>query len=194
MLEALSTRRLPFALPAEPNFSDLREPYVLDEASFQPGRQVPPAAPSRTFAGYDRGPTRGVGTRNCIVLLGTYSRVAGFVRLLETRLKRAAAGVPNLDGIVAAVHTEGASPEPLNNLDLLLRTLAGFMVHPNAGAVLAVDDGAGPVSNDTLRQYLSAHGYPLDDVPHRFWSVTGDLEADLAQAETYVREWLGTGR
>ena len=190
MLEALSTRPLPFSLPAEPNFSDLRDPYVLDETTFQPGQQVPLAALPRTFAGYDRGATRGVGTRNCIVLLGTNSRVGGFVRLLEARLKGAAGGVPNLDGIVAAAHTEGASPEPLNNLDLLLRTLAGFMVHPNVGAVLAVDDGAGPVSNDTLREYLTAQGYPLDDVLHRFWSVTGDLEADLAQAEAVVRQWL----
>src|SRR5207247_2485361 len=58
MLEALSTRPLPFSLPAEPNFSDLRDPYVLDSATFHPGRQVPPAAQPRTFGGYDRGPAR----------------------------------------------------------------------------------------------------------------------------------------
>ena len=70
------------------------------------------------------------------------------------------------DGVVAVAHTEGAGPEPLNNRELLLRTLAGFMVHPNVGAVLAVDDGAGAGSNDSLPAYLRAHDYPLDDVPH----------------------------
>jgi len=190
MLEALSSRPLPFKLPGEPNFSDLREPYLLDDAAFRPGRQVPLTAQPRTFDGYPRSPARGVGTRNTIVLLGTNSRVGGFVRLLETRLKGVAASVPNLDGIVAAAHTEGAGPDPLNNTDLLLRTLAGFMVHPNVGAVLAVDDGAGPVSNATLREYLLGHGYPLDEVLHRFWSLSGDLTADLDQGEAWVREWL----
>src|SRR5690242_4114290 len=51
MLEALSTRPLPFKLPPEPNFSDLRDPYVLDKATFQAGQQVPLAAPPRTFTG-----------------------------------------------------------------------------------------------------------------------------------------------
>jgi altronate dehydratase len=190
MLEALSTRPLPFKLPAEPNFRDLDGPYLLDETGFRPGQQVPRVAKPRFFDGYRRSPARGVGTRNMIVLLGTNSRVGGFVRLLETRLKGLAAGVPNLDGIVAAAHTEGAGPDPLNNTDLLLRTLAGFMVHPNVGAVLAVDDGAGPVSNDTLREYLLAHGYPLGEVLHRFWSLSGDLTADLDQGEAWVRAWL----
>ncbi len=191
MLEALSTRPLPFTLPRLPNFRDLDGPYLLDEAAFQPGRQVPLATQPRNFAGYRRSPARGVGTRNVIVLLGTNSRAGGFVRLLETRLKGLAASVPQgLDGIVAVAHTEGASPEPLNNINLVLRTLAGFVVHPNVGAVLVVDDGAGPLSNATLREYLLAHSYPLDDVRHRFWSLSGDLAADLDQGEAWVREWL----
>jgi altronate dehydratase len=125
------------------------------------------------------------------VLLGTNSRVGGFVRLLERRLKSLAAMVPNLDGIVAVAHTEGAGPDPLNNTELLLRTLAGFIVHPNVGAVLAVDDSGGPVSNDSLRDYLAAQDYPLEQVLHRFWSLSGNLEADLDQGEAWVREWLG---
>src|SRR5579859_456630 len=192
-LEALSVRPLPFALPAEPNFRDLDpaldDAFLLDEARFRPGRQVPLASAPRTFAGYGRGPARGAGTRNMIVLLGVTSRVSSFVRLLEAQLKGLAAR--GLDGIVAVAHTEGAGAEPLNNAELLLRTLAGFMVHPNVGAVLAVDDGVGLVTGDALRQYMLAQAYPLDQVLHRFWSLTGNLPADLEQAEALVRAWLG---
>src|SRR5205085_146815 len=133
MLEALHGRGLPFPLPAEPNFSDAIPPFVLDEAHFQPGQQVARAAEARMFDGFQRGPARGVGTRNHIVLLGTTSRAASFVRQLEARLKGLGRGRPSFDGAMAVAHTEGAGPEPLNNRDLLLRTLAGFMVHPNVG-------------------------------------------------------------
>src|ERR1700694_4910199 len=51
MLDALSTRPLPFQLPAEPNFRDLDGPYLLDEANFRPGRQVPRVAEPPTFDG-----------------------------------------------------------------------------------------------------------------------------------------------
>ncbi len=37
MLEALQARRLPFTLPAEPNFENYRAPFSLDESAFQPG-------------------------------------------------------------------------------------------------------------------------------------------------------------
>jgi altronate dehydratase len=190
MLEALSGRPLPFELPRAPNFKDLDGAYRLDEGRFRPGRQVPLVADPRTFAGYRRSPARGVGTRNTILLLGVTSRVAGFVRALEARLRGLADGVANLDGIVAVAHTEGAGPEPLNNSELLLRTLAGFMVHPNVGAVLCVDDGAGPITSDSLREYLRAHDYPLDDVRHHFWNLSGNFEADLERGEALVREWL----
>ena len=46
----------------------------------QAGRTPRPRA---TFQGYLRSDGRGVGTRNTIVLIGTSSRTAGFVRQLE---------------------------------------------------------------------------------------------------------------
>ena len=47
----------------------------------------------------------------------------------------------NVDGIVCVAHTEGGEERTPNNLDLLLRTLGGFMVNPNVGAVLVLDHG-----------------------------------------------------
>ena len=83
ILEALRIRRLDFELPRDPNFEDRMEPYILEEVSFEAGTQVPPSDDSMTFQGYRRAPSRGVGTRNHIVVIGTSSRTESFARILE---------------------------------------------------------------------------------------------------------------
>lgn len=189
MLEALSTRNLDFPLPELPNFEDHIEPYDFDESSWQPVDQVARYPEERTFLGYRRSDGRGVGTRNFIILLGTTSRTGSFVKQLEERLKGSADAFQNVDGIVAIAHTEGGSGHP-NNLELLLRTLAGFMINPNVGAVLAVDFGVEPVTNRMLQAYLQQHNYPIANIPHRFLSLTGPFQQNLEIGETQVREWL----
>ncbi len=188
VLDELATRRLTFEPPASPNFRDAIEPYTLDEGAFTPADQVERYAGEATFQGYARGAGRGVGTRNYIVLLGTTSLTGSFVRQLEARLKDAGGEYASIDGIVAVAHTEGA--EHPNNLEFVLRTLAGFMVHPNVGAVMAFDYGIEPVNNRMLRAYMTEHAYPLHDLPHRFVSLTGSFLDDLDEAEANVREWL----
>ena len=190
MLESLAVRRLPFALPARANFADHLEPFELVEAAFKPGPVVEPAAVARTFAGYRRAGTRGVGTRNVVVILGTTSRTASFARQLAARLQAMARVFPALDGIVAIAHTEGGGPEEPNNATEVLRALAGFMVHPNVGAVLAVDYGVEPITNARLREFMQAHGYPLGDVPHAFLSIDRGLAEALAEGDAIVRAWL----
>lgn len=189
MLEALSVRNLDFPLPTQPNFEDHIEPYQFDPSTWQPVEQVAPYPTPRTFMGYRRGAGRGVGTRNMIVLLGVTSRTGSYVKQLERRVQSLAADYPNVDGIVAVAHTEGGSGQP-NNTDLLLRTLAGFMVNPNVGAVLAVDFGVEPVTNAMLAAYLAEHGYPIDDLPHRFLSLRGPFQENLEIGEAQVRAWL----
>jgi altronate dehydratase len=189
MLEALRGRRLHLSLPAEPNFADRIVPYRLNEEDFRPSEQVPPYDEPRTFLGYRRGGDRGVGTRNYVVLLGTTSRTGSYVRALEARLKDLAAAY-NIDGVVAVAHTEGGGDERPNNLDLLLRTLAGFMVHPNVGAVLAADYGTGVLTNAMLRRYMEEHGYPLGDLRHEFLTLRESFAANLVEGEQIVKGWL----
>ena len=196
VLRALGIRALDFALPAEANFRDTAlEAYELDEARFRPGdpsqaQEVPQYPPDqmRHFLGYARG-DRGVGTRNYVVILATTSRTASWARALEEHLAGLAAEYPGVDGVVAVAHTEGGAGKP-NNRDLLLRTLAGFVVHPNVGAVLAVDQGDEAVDNRLLRRYLREHSYPLDQVLHRFVTLRDGFEADLERGAALVREWL----
>jgi altronate dehydratase len=189
MLAELRSRKLDFPLPAAPNFSDDVPPYVFDEERFTAAPPLPSDPDALNFMGYVRPGSRGVGTRNLIVLLGTSSLTGAFVRALETRLHPLAEDCPNLDGIVAVAHTEGGGAQP-NNRELLLRTLAGFMVHPNVGAVLAVDHGIEAVTNAHLREYLRAHDYPLADTTHAFFSLRDGFTASLERAEGIVRGWL----
>lgn len=50
----------------------------------------------------------------------------------------------SLDGIVCCIHTEGSTEGVLNNRDKILRTLAGFLVHPNVGAGIVVTNDRYP--------------------------------------------------
>lgn len=190
ILDALRHRHIDFNLPESPNFEDRLVRYKFDETRFTPGRQVPRFSGSRYFDGFDRGPGRGVGTRNFIIVLGTTSWTSGFARSLADRFKDVPARYPNIDGVVAIAHTEGGGSSRPNNFDLLLRTLAGFLVNPNVCAALAVDLGSEPVTNAMLRDYLRAQNYPIDDLPHRFLSVRGNYHSALAEGESIVKSWL----
>ena len=191
MLEALALRRLDEAvLPAAPNFEDCLAHFQLDETAIQPAPPVPRAATPRTFLGYRRPGRRGVGTRNTIVIVGTSSRTASFARQLAARLQPLARLHPTLDGLVAIAHTEGGDPGEGHNSLEVLRTLAGFLVHPNVGAVLAVDYGVEPINHARLCDFMHGHGYPLADVPHAFLTLDRGLAAGLIEGERIVRAWL----
>ena len=194
MIDSLSIRNLPFELPETPNFSDKMAPYQLDETEFRSGQQVPRHANERPFLGYQRPGNRGVGTRNYIVVMGTTARTSGFARRLADMCS--VGGVcnpdtfPNIDGIVAVTHTEGGESKTPNNIDMLLRTLAGFTVHPNIGAILLVDYGTESVTNEMLKAYMAREGYALDDVAHHFYRLQGSFDTDLAGGAEIINGWL----
>ena len=196
MISSLSIRDLPFALPETPNFSDKMVPYVLNEAEFRPGEQAPRHTNPRSFLGYQRPGNRGVGTRNYIVVMGTTARTSGFARRLAEMCS--VGGVcnpdtyPNIDGVVAVTHTEGGESRTPNNIEMFLRTLAGFTVHPNIGAMLLVDYGTEAVTNEMLQSYMQREGYALDDVVHRFYRLHGSFDTDLANGAEIIDGWLET--
>ena len=190
MIDSLSIRNLPFTLPETPNFSDKIAPYVLNEAEFCPGKPLARYTDDRCFLGYHRPGGRGVGTRNYIVVMGTTARTSGFARRLADMCSRHAEAYPNIDGIVAVTHTEGGEGRTPNNIDMLLRTLAGFTVHPNIGAMLLVDYGTEAVTNEMLQSYMQREGYALDDVVHRFYRLQGSFDTDLASGAEIINRWL----
>jgi altronate dehydratase len=191
ILRVLRERNVGFELPEEPNFLDAElTAYQLDEEGFRPGPPVPLYGEPGTFMGYRRAGSRGVGTRNYVVLLGVTSRTGGFAKALEWRLRDAADAYEGVSGVVAVSHTEGGEEKAPNNLELLLRTLSGFVMHPNVGAVLVVDEDEGAVNSRMLRSYMEEHGYPLEDVPHEFMSLGRSFGLDLKKGEETVRGWL----
>jgi altronate dehydratase len=190
ILEALRLRRPDFELPERANFADGVTAHEIDERSYRPGTQVPLYAQRGSFAGFARTGGRGVGTRNFIVLLGTTSLTGSFVKALEARLRGASDHYDNIDGVVAVAHTEGGGADRPNNLEFVLRTLGGFIVHPNVGACLAVDFGSEVLTNRMLETWMQANGYSRGDVLHRFYSIRKHHASALDECERIVREWL----
>ena len=190
MIDSLSIRNLDFELPTIPNFSDKLEPYLLDESTFKPGKQVEYHSEKRCFLGYKRKGKRDVGTRNYIVIMGTTARTSGFAKRLADRCIGSSENFSNIDGIVSVTHTEGGEENTPNNIDLLLRTLAGFTVHPNIGAILLVDYGTEAVTNDMLKEYMVREGYELNNVIHHFFRLQGPFDANLTKGYEIINGWL----
>lgn len=173
-LRDLRLRGTGWVIPEYPNFSDWHAEFTIGSGTVRVTEQVPLHDSPGTFQGFDRGSRRGSGTRNHVVILGVSSRVAGFIRLMEKSIPdgwKKQHG--DFDGVRAVHHTEGGSQHRENNHELVLRTLAGWVTHPNAGAVLLVDEGGEPVNNASLLAFMKAHGYPLEDVSHRCMSIGG---------------------
>ena len=189
ILQVLAEREIDFALPPSPNFADRFEPYELEPARLHLGRQVASVDVCGTFAGYRRPGGRGVGTRNFLVVLGLTSDDAA---LTEAIVERCAPliGAEGIDGVVAVAHTEGAGAAVPNNLALVMRTLAGFFVHPNTGAVLIVDHGSGSYTSADLRDFMRDNGYALDAVPHEFLVADRGFDAALGRAVDVVRSFV----
>lgn len=192
MIDSLSIRNLNFELPITPNFIDTIKPFILDEIAFRPGRQAERYSDDRPFCGYRRSARRGVGTRNYIVVMGTTARTSGFARKLADQCSSSGEKHANIDGIVSVTHTEGGEGKTPNNIDLLLRTLAGFTAHPNIGAIMLVDYGTESVNNDMLKEYMLREGYDLDDVIHNFFRLQGSFDKNLTRGAEIINGWLDT--
>ena len=189
VLHALSSRNLPFDLPNESNFSDEITPFEFISSHYAPVKQVELRPVQHYFMGYDRGVNRGTGTRNYIILLGCTSRVAGFVRHLEKKCAPLLDAFRQVDGIVGVAHTEGDDAS-LNNRELVLRTLAGFCVHPNVGAVLLIDEGSAAIASANVIDYIKTQSYPINDVLWETLRVDGNVANSIDRGIEVIDKWL----
>lgn len=190
ILQALAERHVPFEIPKTPNFEDHLERYQVNSENFVAGTQIERLTTPGTFMGFERPARRGVGTRNFIVVMGTTSRAGPFAQAIADSFKDVSAEYPNVDGVCAIVHTEGGGTERPNNLGFVLRALAGFMVHANVGAILAIDYGTEAYTNDDLQDHLNDCDYPLGQVKHAFMRVSGALGEELTRAQEQISAWL----
>ena len=192
MLEALGGRGIDFELPSAANFEDVLQPHAFDAASFVAGEQVASHTEPGTFRGFRRAGGRGVGTRNVLAVLGVTSADGAFAEALAARARAIAERNASIDGVVAVAHTEGGGSERPLNLDFVFRALAGFLVHPNVGAVLLIDHGSGAYSGDELLAFAREAGYPLEHTKHHLFRVERDWESSLQEAQALLAEWEPT--
>lgn len=129
-----------------------------------------PAAERATFMGIVR-PEGQVGTRNFIGIFSSVncsSTVAHHIAAYFTPERLAA--YPNVDGVVAFAQPSGcgmSSPSP--HFDLLQRTIAGYVRHPNLAGALIVglgcerNDVGSIVQNQGIKTGVSTHTLVMQD-------------------------------
>ncbi len=113
-----------------------------------------PSAERAQFMGYDRGDGR-VGTRNYIGIFITVNCAATAARKIaqyfdEERLS----DYPNVDGVIPFIHQQGCGMEQSGEpIDLLRRTLKGYIQHPNIAAALIIGLGC---ERNNLERFFEA--------------------------------------
>jgi len=108
---------------------------------FKPVTELPEAKRA-TFQGYKRSDGR-VGTRNFIAIVSTVNCSATVVHAIADHFtKERLAAYPNVDGVAAFAHAMGCGMEMTGEpMDLLHRTLSGYIQHPNVAGALVVGLG-----------------------------------------------------
>ena len=142
-----------------------------------------------TFMGYPRADGR-YGTRNMIGIFITVNCAATVARKIsryfdEERL----ADYPNVDGVVAFIHEQGCGMEQTGEpLDLLRRTLAGYIRHPNTAGALVCSLGC---ERNNLSKFMEAEslatGKMLRTVTMQ--QIGGTMNA-VEEGKAVIREML----
>lgn len=97
----------------------------------------------RTFSGFLR-PDGGAGTRNYYLIVPASLCAADVAVKLAAGLEDGGAVrklYPNIDGVIAAAHTEGCGCDDGRMIDRYMLTLKNTVAHPNVGGALVIDLG-----------------------------------------------------
>ncbi len=147
-----------------------------------------PDAGHVTFQGYRRADGR-AATRNYIGIVTTVNCSAATSRMIAGRLGPLLQSYSNIDGVVPLTHGGGCGMAATGlEMDVLRRTLAGYVCHPNMAAVVVL--GLGCETNQ-LAGLMAAEG--LKDGP-RLIPMTiqdeGGVSRTVARAVDFLKELL----
>ncbi|OGS44942.1 MAG: hypothetical protein A2539_04505 [Elusimicrobia bacterium RIFOXYD2_FULL_34_15] len=133
---------------------------------------------NKTFKGYVRSNGQ-VGTRNYYLIVPTSmcasdvtSKIANSLdndKLLKSKYK-------NIDGFVAAAHTEGCGCNDGDIINRLMLTLKNTIIHPNVGGALIVDLGCEKTNKSVISKYLgnlNKYKKPIDFITIQDLGGTG---------------------
>ena len=132
--------------------------------------QALPESECATFQGYVRSNGQ-VGTRNFIGILSTVNCSATVVnKIAEWFTPERLAEFPNVDGVVAFSHSIGCGMEMTGEpMQLLRRTMAGYVRHPNLAAALVIGLGcernqlSGLLEQEELKSSPHLHTFIMQD-------------------------------
>jgi altronate hydrolase len=135
-------------------FDDVQKDYAFGEA-YRPTQLLAPAERAR-FMGIVR-PDGRVATRNVIGIFITVNCSATVARKIAAHFhEERMAQWPRVDRVVAFVHDQGCGMEMTGEpMDLLRRTLAGYIRHPNIAGALVVSLGC---ERNNLLRFFEAQG------------------------------------
>ena len=171
------------------NFVDYSPKYSSDSICIANPQRIIDSKSAPKFMGYQRDGDRGIGTRNYIAVVATSSLAASCARLITQRVEHLADVLDNLNGIVCVEHTEGARANA-SNTDIVLSTLAGFLLHPNLAAVLLVDHSGAKVQSTNIINYLQSHHDDIVPVTNQTVIMDGDPSQSIEQGVQIVHNWI----
>ena len=144
--------------------------------------------PPATFMGYRRADGRSA-TRNYIGIVTTVNCSAATSRMIAKRIEPQLAHFPNIDGVVPLTHGGGCGMAAAGlEMDVLRRTLAGYVRHPNMAAVVILGLGceanqiAGLMSAEGLQQGPKLIPMTIQD--------EGGVAKTVGRAASFLQELL----
>ena len=135
-------------------FGDVDKDYRHGQ-DYRPVTMLPPEDRA-TFMGYVRDDGR-VATRNHVgVFIVGHSAATVARKVSEAFTPELLAAYPNIDGVVPFIHEQGSGMERSGEaMELLQRTLGGYLRHPNIGAALVIGTAT---DQNALDAFLAAQG------------------------------------
>lgn len=151
--------------------------------------QILPPEERAVFNGYTR-PDGRIGTRNYIGVFITVNCSATVARKIadyfdEERME----AWPNVDGVVPFIHQQGCGMEATGEaMDLLHRTLSGYIRHPNIAGALVISLGC---ERNNLPGFFEKTGLEAGkDLRTLVMQQAGGTAATVAEGKRMVREML----
>ncbi len=148
-----------------------------------------PGKEEHFFQGYRR-PDGRAATRNYVGVIATVNCSATVVRKVTDRFAGDAIKTwPHVDGVVPITHTSGCGMSATGlGIELLQRTLGGFINHPNFAGVLVI--GLGCEVNEIDRLLKSQKLSPGPTLRTMTIQEAGGTHKAIAEADETVRELL----
>ena len=168
-------------------FDDVQKDYALAR-DYRPTALLPDSQRAR-FMGYVRSDGR-IATRNVIGIFITVNCSATVARKIAAHFHdERMAQWPQVDRVVAFVHDQGCGMEMTGEpMDLLRRTLAGYIRHPNIAGALVVSLGC---ERNNLLKFFEAQGLEAGKTLRAItMQDVGGTQSAVDLGITHVREML----